>query len=108
VSCDRSYELDLHGSRLTPRGRLVVVAAWLSLAAVAAFGILRPGPMADPAPSGTTTVVVQPGDTLWQLARAGDARADPRETIDAIVELNGLSSGAGIHPGDVLLVPRAG
>ena len=99
---------DLHGSRLTRRGRLVVTAVWVLLAAVAALGMLRPGLAADPAPDGTTTVVVQPGDTLWQLARGLDTSADPRTTIDAIVELNDLRSGADIAAGDVLVVPLAG
>jgi len=108
VPCERSYEGGLHGSRLTRRGRLVVTAVWVLLAAVAALGMLRPGQAADPAPDGTTTVVVQPGDTLWQLARGLDATADPRTTIDAIVELNDLRSGADIAAGDVLVVPLAG
>jgi nucleoid-associated protein YgaU len=87
---------------------LVVAAAWVLLAAVAAFGLLRPGLAADPAPDGTTTVVVRPGDTLWQLARGLDTTADPRATIDAIVELNDLRSGADIAAGDVLVVPLTG
>ena len=108
VPCERSYEGGLHGSRLTRRGRLVVTAVWVLLAAVAAFGMLRPGLAADPAPEGTTTVVVRPGDTLWQLARGLDTTADPRATIDAIVELNDLRSGADIATGDVLVVPLTG
>jgi nucleoid-associated protein YgaU len=108
VPCERSYEGGLHGSRLTRRGRLVVTAVWVLLAAVAALGMLRPGLAADPAPDGTTTVVVQPGDTLWQLARGLDTTADPRTTIDAIIELNDLRSGADIAAGDVLVVPLAG
>ena len=108
VACERSYEGDLHGSRLTQRGRLVVTAVWVLLAAVAALGMLRPGLAADPAPQGTTTVVVQPGDTLWQLARGLDTTADPRTTIDAILELNDLRSGADIAAGDVLVVPLTG
>jgi nucleoid-associated protein YgaU len=106
--CDRSYEGDLHGSRLTGRGRVVVAVVWLVLAAVAALAFVRPGLAADPAPEGTTTVVVEPGDTLWQLARSIDSSADPRATIDAIVELNALRSGADIAAGDVLVVPRTG
>ena len=108
VPCEQSYEGGLHGSRLTRRGRLLVAAAWVLLAAVAAFGLLRPGLAADPAPDGTTTMVVRPGDTLWQLARALDTTADPRATIDAIVELNDLRSGADIAAGDVLVVPLTG
>src|SRR5215212_5520025 len=32
------------------------------------------------------TVVVQPGDSLWTIARRTQPSADPRDTIDAIVE----------------------
>jgi hypothetical protein len=49
---------------------------------------------------------VEPGTTLWGLARSIDATADPRVLVDAMVDLNGLGSAADIHPGDVLVVPR--
>ena len=45
------------------------------------------------------TVVVQPGDTLWDLALAN------RTTPAAIVAKNRLPRGAVIHPGQRLLVP---
>lgn len=107
AACDRSYPADLHGSRLTARGRVVVALAWLLLAVLAAAPIL--GSPGEPArPLRTTTVVVQPGDTLWAFARSIDGTADPRVVVDAIVDLNGLRSGGDIHPGDVLVVPVAG
>ncbi len=46
---------------------------------------------------------MQPGDTLWEIARAADPAADPRDTIDAIAELNGLAGP--IVPGQQLLIP---
>ncbi|MGH8774582.1 MAG: LysM peptidoglycan-binding domain-containing protein [Jiangellaceae bacterium] len=107
VSCEQSYAPDLHGSRLTARGRVLVAGGWLLLGAAAAVGIVRPGVDSPALPTETATVVVEPGYTLWQLATAaGDGAAvDPRVTVDAIVDLNGLRSGGDIHPGDVLLVP---
>ncbi len=106
VPCERSYAADLHGSRLSPRGRLVVALLWIVLAAAGAFAFLRPGAgSTEVGQVDTTTVVVEAGDTMWALARSLDADADPRVVVDAIVELNGLRSGADIHPGDVLVVP---
>ena len=106
VPCERSYAADLHGSRLTARGRLVVALLWAVLAAAAAFAFLRPGAGAtDVEQAETTAVVVEAGDTMWALARSIDSEADPRVVVDTIVELNGLRSGADIRAGDVLLVP---
>jgi nucleoid-associated protein YgaU len=108
VACEGSAPPDLHGSRLTPRGRAAVGLVWLVLAVLATVPFLRLDGGQDEPPRVTTTVVVEPGDTLWALARKIDAAADPRAVIGSIVELNGLSSGADIHPGDVLVVPGPG
>jgi hypothetical protein len=108
LPCERSYAADLHGSRLTARGRLVVALLWVMLAAAAAFAFLRPGAgFTDVGQLETTTVVVEAGDTMWGLARSIDSGSDPRAMVDAIVELNGLRSGADIRAGDVLLVPAS-
>lgn len=48
-------------------------------------------------------VVVEPGDTLWSIARAWVPDEDPRAVIGIIRELNQLSS-ADIYPGQVLAV----
>jgi nucleoid-associated protein YgaU len=103
TACDRSYEPDLHGSRLTRRGRVVVTLIWVAMAAAMAMMVIRPAEV--PAPAETTTVVVQPGDTLWGVAAGIAPDGDRRVTISQIVELNGLRSAADIHPGDVLVVP---
>ncbi len=79
---------------------------WLVLAVAAAVPIMQSSSTSPDRPMATTTVVVEPGSTLWELARSIDASADPRVLVDAIVDLNGLGSGADIHPGDVLVVPR--
>jgi hypothetical protein len=66
--------------RLTRRGRLVLVL----LVAVLAFVALSLGRGAAPQATTTpaagpvaTAIVVQPGDTLWQIARDLDPAADP-------------------------------
>lgn len=102
VVCDGSAEPNLAGSRLTARGRVVVVVLWCLLAAAAAFAFVRPG---AEAPTATVTVRIGPGDTLWQVASDVAPGVDPRETVAGIVELNELSSGGDIAPGDVLRVP---
>ncbi len=49
--------------------------------------------------------VVQPGDTLWQVARAYiPERMDIRAFIYRLEQVNGLKGGI-IHPGQQLLIP---
>jgi LysM repeat protein len=52
----------------------------------------------------TTTYVVQPGDTLWNIALSVDKQHDTRAVVDEIQRLNGMSS-AELKPGQVLVVP---
>ena len=101
--------------RLTRRGRrlartTVVLLALLTALVISLVGRGGIGQATDaPARSATTTVVVQPGETLWQVARSVSTDADPRETLARIQELNNLEgAGALIHPGQQLVVPAAG
>ncbi|NMB20562.1 MAG: LysM peptidoglycan-binding domain-containing protein [Firmicutes bacterium] len=48
-------------------------------------------------------VVVQPGDTLWSIAKAQVPHEDPRVVVGALRDLNELKS-ADIFPGQVLTV----
>lgn len=105
VACDRSYETDLHGSRLTRRGKVLVAAVWLVFAVAIAFMVNRPAEM--PMPAETAMVTVESGDTLWALAGDVAPGTDPRVTVEQIMELNGLLSAGDIHPGDLLVVPIA-
>lgn len=94
--------------RLTSRGRallLLVSVAVLALAILASgrFAAIA-GHSADGRPV-TSVVVVQPGETLWQIARTIDPGADPRELVSRIRELNGLGAAA-VVPGQSLVVPR--
>jgi nucleoid-associated protein YgaU len=102
--------------RLTRRGRRLARTALIVLALVAALALSVAGRDGvgqagdGPAVPATSTVVVQPGQTLWQVARSVARDADPRETVARIQELNGLSGAdaATLRPGQTLVVPAAG
>lgn len=83
-----------------------VFALFIVLAAsITAIGIKLAGPAMWQAESAAEQIVVQPGDTLWSIARVQAPEIDPRDVIGKIVDLNGLDSAA-IYPGQVLSVPR--
>jgi LysM repeat protein len=94
--------------RLTRRGRVAIVLLVLAVATVAmAFG--RATVQAGSSTQGAVVdyVTVAPGDTLWQIAQSATPGADPRATVDRIIELNGLS-GASLQAGQRLAVPARG
>ncbi len=103
IPCDRSYEANFHGSRLTRRGKVVVAAIWLVFAVAIGSMVSRPADV--PLPAATATVTVKAGDTLWALADQVAPDDDPRVTVEQIIRLNKLESAGDIHPGDILLVP---
>ncbi|QXJ20854.1 LysM peptidoglycan-binding domain-containing protein [Actinomadura graeca] len=97
--------------RLTRRGRAVVVCLaaaiilpllWLTVGP----GALAGGRDARPGPSGPgETVVVGPGETLWEIASASDPDADPRLVVQRIIDLNGLGGDPTVQPGQRLRLP---
>jgi nucleoid-associated protein YgaU len=92
--------------RLTRRARrLAVVMALASGVAVGSWlGPLVAGGGDGLRLAGESSVVVQPGDTLWSIASAVDGGADVRAVIDEIQALNGLR-GAELVPGQTLVLP---
>ena len=76
---------------------LLLVNWWLSSSAGAAS-------MHPDRPAHTVTVL--PGDTLWAIALATAPQEDPRATILAIREANGLS-GSGLQVGQRLVIPAS-
>jgi Tfp pilus assembly protein FimV len=50
--------------------------------------------------------VVRAGDTLWSIAQQVRPEADPRDTVEAILEANPVESGS-LVPGQSLAVPLA-
>jgi len=95
--------------RLTRRGRAVVVLALtggllggaVSLASASFAGADRG---AQSAPQ-LRHVTVRPGDTLWGIAAKAAPDADPRATVQRIVDLNGLGDTA-LEPGEQLVLPN--
>jgi len=92
-SARRRFEGLRHAGRWLLVAALIVLASW-GLARVALGGT---------APA-TTTVVVQPGESLWSIAAARYPGADTRERVDAIERLNGLN-GPVIEAGETLQLP---
>jgi hypothetical protein len=99
------------GLRLTRRGRLVIgVLSTLFLLLVVLFsGRLTADAGTSALEQGVATgvIVVQPGENLWQIAKAVAPQADPRETVTAIRELNGLGDST-VVAGQSIVVPVTG
>jgi nucleoid-associated protein YgaU len=93
--------------RLTTRARRLL--AGLAVVAAVAVGACLSGVVSDDEPAlelvGETSVVVESGDTVWDIARsvAGDDQ-DVRAVVDAIQRRNDLA-GARLVPGQVLVLP---
>jgi len=98
-----------HGAlRLTRRGRAVVLLVLVTLL-LAAFSLGRAGgSQAAPQRAGTATTqqtVVQPGETLWAVAKRVAPGHDPRGVVHRIQELNDLEGGL-VRAGQLLVLPR--
>ncbi|MDO9457263.1 hypothetical protein [Nocardioides sp.] len=77
--------------RLTRRGRLVVfVLAFTTLIAMAV--LLADGSVATNEAGATETVVVEPGQTLWEIASDVSEGRDVRDMMNHLVDLNSLDS----------------
>jgi LysM repeat protein len=94
-----------YGRRRLVVGTLALVVALLALAGVrsaaGALGIV-PASGSERAPASTRTYVVQPGDTVWKIARRIQPVGEVRPLVDRIVKANG---GASVQIGDRLELP---
>ncbi len=97
------------GMRLTARGRVVLLVAsatFLFLAIVLSGRLTADAGTAAASGPVTRVVVVQAGESLWQIAQEIAPLADPRETVTLLRELNGLQSGT-VAAGQAIVVPSA-
>lgn len=91
--------------RLTRRGQAVVLGLLVVLASLASAVLFTTASRADGAPSGPPpTIVVRPGDTLWDIASRAEPGRNGQEAVDELRRLNDLPDYV-VRPGDVLVVP---
>ncbi len=93
--------------RLTRRGRIVLVLAFLglALALMIPFGGWATATLTGGTPEPVRVVEVQPGDTLYGIAGDLAKPGQIREMVHRIQELNSLPGGQ-IVEGQKLAVPR--
>ncbi|AGL20242.1 LysM peptidoglycan-binding domain-containing protein [Actinoplanes sp. N902-109] len=85
---------------------MVVLAFFVLLASLASAVLWTTASRADDTPSAPLpTIVVQSGDTLWQVANRVAPQRPPRDVISDIRHLNGIA-GSSIHAGQTLTVPQ--
>ncbi len=107
---ERTLDFSERPVQLTKRGRLVLALGVAVVAAVlialAGLGALKIAPAADAAvPERTATVMVEPGQTLWQIAKQATPGGDVRATVDQIMRLNGIKDAGAVEAGTELRVP---
>jgi hypothetical protein len=99
-------------SRRTYTRRRIVAALVLTVLVLVAWAALRTIGTALPlagsesstsmVPVASSTYVVQPGETLWSVARRLDPDGDPRPVVDRLAAANG---GTQIQAGEVIVLP---
>ncbi|WP_165975936.1 LysM peptidoglycan-binding domain-containing protein [Actinomadura rubrisoli] len=98
--------------RLTRRGRVVLVSFAATVTLISLWLTVGTGALAGgresrgPAGPGQT-VIVEPGETLWEIAAATDPEADPRVVVQRIIDLNGLGGDPTVQPGQQLRLPAS-
>ena len=91
--------------RLTRRGR-TLARVLATVLVVAVFLLVAPGLARGDGPdrpAPRVTYVVQPGDTLWSIARRVAPGQDPRPVVDGLIEANDVRGG--LQTGQELSIP---
>ena len=89
-----------HSAAVYWRRRLVATALGLGVLLTAAHAGAALGGTTTTAPGRSphvTTIVAEPGDTLWSIAHRLAPKADPRAVVDALAQSNG---GSTVQPGE--------
>jgi len=95
------------GLRLTARGRALLMlgsALFLLLAVLVSGRFSAEAGSQAPTGPATSSVVVQPGENLWEIARRIAPASDPRQVVTEIRSLNGLGS-TPVIAGQSIVVP---
>jgi Tfp pilus assembly protein FimV len=107
LDIERTFDHDVHMHRTYVRRRRTIAIVGTALVAVLlsplGAGAVRRGEAPAP-PARQAIVVVQPGDTLWDIAQRVRPGADPRDTVILIQEANGVDAGT-LQVGQSLVVP---
>ena len=89
---------------LSPVELLLILAATCTL--MLAFGLWARNTIAGPVPPVMANITVQPGDTLWSLAKQyGDPDQYILERVHALAKANNLQRGDALHVGQTLVIP---
>lgn len=80
----------------------------IAVAALCAVLLIRPQASASSADAGlpddAQMIIVEDGQSLWEIARAAAGTEDVRDVLAVIVDMNGLETST-VHPGQRILVP---
>ncbi len=103
---DQTFRVRKQPIRLTRRGRRVVALLAIIPIALTFLLIGMRGAVATDGTvqSETQSVVVKPGQSLWDVAVAISPNTDPRETIWLIQQLNTMETSE-VMAGQALIVP---
>jgi LysM domain len=88
-----------------PRARRGEYKFLAALLAAATFLVLFAGQALGGTGSGGTTVVIQPGQSLWSVASEYPAGGDIRSRIEELMSVNHLADGSTLVAGQTLFVP---
>jgi hypothetical protein len=92
--------------RLTRRGRAAVLVLLVLAASLASAVLFTTASRAEQMPAGPPpTIVVQPGETLWDIAARVRPDRNGQAAVDELRRLNDLR-GYGVRAGEVLILPR--
>lgn len=105
-----TYVAPFQRLRLTRRGRLAVAVSATAVTVLLSLTVV-PGVASgvaaafNPSPSSSTTVVVKPGESLWQIAQTAAPSGDTASMVARIADANGITSADQLRPGQRLEVP---